>query len=244
MTAHRDRGWDGDADAFGVGGAILLGDLLLSWTDEMVRSSDLPADRVLAGLPYLDLMRTEVAAGQYLDLVSQVEGSGSEEQALRVVRYKAAKYTVERPLHLGGALAGAGPGLLQAYTAYGLPVGEAFQLRDDVLGVFGDPAATGKPAGDDLREGKRTVLVARTLAAASPSQEAAFRRRFAAADLGAADLELLRDLIVETGALAAVETLIDERVDRADAALARAPLDAEARSALAELAYAATHREL
>ena len=109
-------------------------------------------------------------AGQYLDLLEQARGGGSVERALRVVRYKAAKYTIERPLHLGGTLAGAGPELLDVYTAYGLPLGEAFQLRDDVLGVFGDPAETGKPAGDDLREGKRTVLVATAVERATPAQ--------------------------------------------------------------------------
>ena len=107
-------------------------------------------------------MRTELMAGQYLDLLEQARGDRLGRAArCASLRYKTAKYTVERPLHLGAALAGGGRGpARRVYSAYGLPLGEAFQLRDDVLGVFGDPAETGKPAGDDLREGKRTVLVA------------------------------------------------------------------------------------
>ena len=131
-----------------------------------------------------------------------------------MIRYKSAKYTIEQPLLIGGTLAGADPGLLAAYRAYGLPLGEAFQLRDDVLGVFGDPWQTGKPAGDDLREGKRTVLVAETLRAATPAQA-----RVGAAPARPArtwtphGVDTLREIIVETGALDAVERLIGELVD-------------------------------
>src|SRR5512140_3008556 len=126
----------------------------------MLMSCGLPAHSVLRGKPLYDVMRTELMAGQYLDLLEQAMGGGSAARAMLVVRFKSAKYTIERPLHLGAALADGSSELSAAYSAYGLPLGEAFQLRDDVLGVFGDPAETGKPAGDDLREGKRTVLVA------------------------------------------------------------------------------------
>ena len=130
------------------------------------RPRGLPAERLLAGDRVFAEMRTELMGGQYLDLLEQARGGGSVERALRVARYKSAKYTIEKPLHLGAALAGAGQDVLDGYSGYGLPLGEAFQLRDDVLGVFGDPAVTGKPAGDDLREGKRTALVAMALEAA------------------------------------------------------------------------------
>ena len=123
-----------------------------------------------------DEMRTELMAGQYLDLLEQARGGGSVDRALTVVRYKSAKYTIERPLHLGAALAGDDPAVREAYSGYGLPLGEAFQLRDDILGVFGDPQETGKPAGDDLREGKRTVLVAIAVERSTPKQAAAVRR--------------------------------------------------------------------
>ena len=105
-------------------------------------------------------MRAEMFAGQYLDVLAQAEGDESEERALGVARLKTAAYTVERPLHLGVALAGAGPDTVEAVRTFGTDIGVAFQLRDDLLGMFGDTEVTGKPAGDDLREGKRTLLMA------------------------------------------------------------------------------------
>ena len=160
-----------------------------------------------------------------------------------MIRYKSAKYTVERPLHLGAALAGGRAGLLDAYSAYGLPLGEAFQLRDDVLGVFGDPAETGKPAGDDLREGKRTVLVAQALERRRPPTRARLRRHLGDPHLDAAGVRRLREVIRETGALTYVEELIAERTAAALAALGAPGLIAQpARAVLAALAVAATAR--
>jgi geranylgeranyl diphosphate synthase type I len=248
---HRDSGWSGSADAFGVGAAILLGDLALAWCDEMLRGCGLPDEQVRRAYGVFDAMRTEVIGGQYLDLVVQAEGGrsrgggdgGSVARAMRVIRFKTAKYSVERPLQLGGALAGARTELLAAYSAFGVPLGEAFQLRDDVLGVFGDPAETGKPAGDDLREGKRTVLVAKALETASPAQRELLDRRIGDRDLDEAGVAALRDVLVETGALKAVETMIDELTAQSRAALDATPLaDDEARAALHALALASTQR--
>ncbi len=161
---HASGGWRGSAESFGTGTAILVGDLLLTWTDQLFHASGLPPAALARGQQVLDAMRVEVISGQYLDLLGQAAGDGTVASALRVVRYKSAKYTIERPLHLGAALAGppgcGGQPVTAAFTRYGIPLGIAFQLRDDLLGVFGNPAQTGKPASDDLREGKRTVLVA------------------------------------------------------------------------------------
>ncbi|KAA1423491.1 polyprenyl synthetase family protein [Mumia zhuanghuii] len=222
--AHREAGWSGDPDAYGVGAAILLGDLLLSWSDEMFRTSGFSPDVVARATPYLDACKTEVVSGQFLDLVGQAIGATSVDEAMRIVRYKSAKYTVERPLHLGAALAGAGPETIDALSAYALPVGEAFQLRDDVLGVFGDPAVTGKPAGDDLREGKRTVLVAHAYSRADLEQRAALDLGLGDPDLTAAAVDRLRDVIRDTGALAHLEDDIAALEDQAAAALTLAPL--------------------
>ncbi len=156
---HASAGWRGSSDSFGAGAAILVGDLLLAWTDELLRTCGLPPDAVWRGLAVLDAMRTEVFAGQFLDLVGQACATVALDDALRVVTYKSAKYTVERPLHLGAELSGNVP-VQAAFSEYGIPIGIAFQLRDDILGVFGDPAKTGKPVIDDLREGKRTVMLA------------------------------------------------------------------------------------
>ncbi|MEX2291929.1 MAG: polyprenyl synthetase family protein [Mycobacteriales bacterium] len=243
-SMHRSEGWAGDPEMFGTGAAILLGDLCLSWSDQMLGSSGLPVERLVAGREVYDEMRTELMGGQYLDLLEQARGGGSVERALRVARYKSAKYTIEKPLHLGAALANADRELLEGYSGYGLPLGEAFQLRDDVLGVFGDPTVTGKPAGDDLREGKRTALVAMALEAAGPAQTAAVRRHLGDPHLSDEGLAQLRSVIEDTGALSRVEALIDQRTDQALTALQAAPMDEQARGVLRCLAAAATCRSL
>ncbi|MFB4307843.1 polyprenyl synthetase family protein [Actinomadura sp. GTD37] len=239
---HRAQAWPGDAAAFGGGAAILLGDLCLAWSSEMFETCGLDAERRLRGRAVYDLMRTEVMCGQYLDMLEGTRGLATVATALRVVEYKSAKYTIERPLHLGAALAGARPDVTGALTGYGLPLGIAFQLRDDVLGVFGDPAATGKPAGDDLREGKRTVLIALTLERASAAQAAAVQRRLGDPALDRPGVDELRTIIEETGGLAACEAMIDRYQREAEKILGSAPIAAEARDALAELAVAATTR--
>lgn len=241
---HTGAGWRGSAVSFGAGAAILLGDVCLTWSDEMFQGSGLPDAALRRGRPVFDLMRTEVMCGQYLDLLSQARGPGENgvEAALRVVRYKSAMYTVERPLQLGAALAGSDA--LETLGTYGLPLGVAFQLRDDVLGVFGDPDETGKPAGDDLREGKRTVLVALTLERASRTQAEVIERLLGDPALDPDGVALLRSIIVETGALAACEQMIDRYAAEASGALASAPLTPDARAALSELAIAATARRL
>ncbi len=241
---HRGSEWLGSPEAFGVGAAILLGDLCLSWADELLLTSGVPAAQLGAAKRVYDEMRTELMAGQYLDLLEQARGGGSVERAMRVVRFKSAKYTIERPLHMGAALAGAGPDVMAAYSGYGLPLGEAFQLRDDVLGVFGDPGETGKPAGDDLREGKRTVLIATAMAWASPAQAAQIRRHLGDPGLDAAGVTLLREVISETGALAHAEQLISTLTDQALSALDSVDLQPPARDVLTGLAYAATRRSV
>ena len=238
---HRENGWRTAEDAFGAGGAILLGDLCLAWSDAMFTGCGLPAEAVAAARPVWDAMRTELMCGQYLDLAEQARGLSSVESALRVVRFKSAKYTVERPLHLGAALAGR-PGLAGAYTAFGLPLGIAFQLRDDILGVYGDPAETGKPAGDDLREGKRTVLVAAATERADDAQAADLRTHLGDPALDASGVETLRAVIRDTGALAACESMIERYASEAMTALEAAPITPDARTALSTLAVAATTR--
>jgi geranylgeranyl diphosphate synthase type I len=241
---HRGSEWLGSPEAFGVGAAILLGDLCLSWADELLLTSGVPAEHLNAAKRVYDEMRTELMAGQYLDLLEQARGGGSVERAMRVVRFKSAKYTIERPLHMGAALAGADAAVRDAYSGYGLPLGEAFQLRDDVLGVFGDPSETGKPAGDDLREGKRTVLIATAMDRATPAQAAQIRRHLGDPGLDATGVTLLREVISETGALDHAEQLITSLTDQALASLDSVDLQPPAREVLTGLAYAATRRSV
>src|SRR6266480_592456 len=241
---HAEQQWRGSPESLGMGAAILMGDLLLSWTDGMYHASGLPAGALRRGQAVLDLMRTEMIAGQYLDLLGQAAGDETVDSALRVAEYKTARYTIERPLHLGAALAGSPQGPVPAaFSAYGLPLGVAFQLRDDILGVFGDPAETGKPAGDDVREGKRTVLLAIARARAGAAQARIIDERLGDPQLDGAGVAEVRAVITDTGALAACETMIGEHVAQAVAALGQAPITDEAKAALAELAVAATARQ-
>ncbi len=254
---HAAGGWRGCAGSFGTGAAILVGDLLLAWTDELLRASGLPAAALRRGQPVLDVMRTELIAGQYLDLLGQAAGAGTVESALRVVEYKSAKYTVERPLLLGAALAAApagtaggaadeasktNPSMAAACTAYGIPLGVAFQLRDDMLGVFGDPVRTGKPVIGDLREGKRTVLVAVAMSRADAAQASVLHRLLGDPSLDDAGAAEVRGVLTETGAVAECERLIRASVQQALAALANAPFADPAKAALAELAATVTDR--
>jgi geranylgeranyl diphosphate synthase type I len=239
---HELNEWDGDPESFGAGAAILLGDLCLAWSDELLRTSGLEVDALLRARPVFDLMRTEVIAGQYLDVHAQATGDSSVQRASIVARYKSAKYTVERPLLLGAAIADAPDAIRTVYSGYGLPVGEAFQLRDDVLGVFGDPASTGKPAGDDLREGKRTYLVAATMAASDQATAARVRLLLGDPKLDAAGVAELRDIIVGTGALDRTERRIADLTDAGLAALRSVTLAGAAADRLTDLALAATDR--
>jgi geranylgeranyl diphosphate synthase, type I len=244
---HADAGWRGTPARFGAAAAILLGDLALAWADDLLRGSGLPGDALTrAGAPW-QAMRTEVLGGQFLDLFFQATGDPSSRAALQIDRFKTAAYTVERPLHLGAAIAGAGPDLVAAYRRFGADIGVAFQLRDDLLGVFGDPAVTGKPAGDDLREGKRTLLLAVAEERAEAGGRTAAKDVIEAAvgdpDLDADGVERVRGLLVELGAVDAVEERITGLTVSALDALAAAPVAEPAASRLADLAIAATRRQ-
>ena len=242
---HATQGLPGSSESYGAAAAILLGDLLLSWSDEMLRRCGLPAERVLEGLRVFDVTRTEVVAGQFLDVSVQARGRASVETAMTVLRYKSAKYSIERPLHLGAALAGASPEQLRALSDFGLPVGEAFQLRDDLLGVFGDPSVTGKPAGDDLVEGKRTVLVARALDALPEADGARLDRALGTA-LSPDEVADLCTLIDSSGARQAVEDdiarLTEQALTSLQSAASQGLLAPEAVGVLTGLAAAATQR--
>ncbi len=240
---HRSAGWRGNPAQYGAAAAILLGDLLQGWADELLRRCGFGWDRVGPALEVFDLCRTEVIAGQFLDVSVQARGRADVDTAMTVLRYKSAKYSIERPLHVGAALAGGGPEQLAALSGFGLPLGEAFQLRDDLLGVFGDPVTTGKPAGDDLIEGKRTVLVALALDAAPPA-DAALLDRSLGTQLSPPEVERLREVIESSGAHSQVEAVIGELGEIAVTALDEADVDPGSREVLRGLAEAVTQRVL
>ena len=192
-------------------------------------------------------MRAQVMAGQYLDVLEESAGPAygpaeAVKRARTIVRYKSAKYSVENPTLLGGALAGAPAGLLEQYSRFALPLGEAFQLRDDVLGVFGDPAITGKPAGDDLREGKRTEIIAHALTLASSADQDFIQTRLGAEDLREDEVVRMSTLLESCGALAATESSIAELSEQGFAALDQLAVTPLARHGLRTLGLAAIRR--
>lgn len=242
---HRSFRWHGSANRFGVSAAILIGDVALSWADDMLHSSGLSRDALTRVLEPWRAMRTEVLGGQLLDITAEASRDSRVGTAEKINLFKTAAYTIERPLHIGAAIAGAPAELIGAYRSFGRDIGVAFQLRDDQLGVFGDPDVTGKPAGDDLREGKRTVLVGEALRLFRDS--APDKARFIDEHLGevesADDIARLRDLIAESGAAAAVEREIQRLTDRAFSTIEAADLPDRYRENLIAMGTAATTRQ-
>lgn len=242
--SHRKQTWGGDSHRFGEAVAILLGDLALAWADDMMRESGIDAAAAARVSPVWSAMRTEVLGGQFLDISGEASGDESIEAALRVNRYKTAAYTIERPLQMGAELAAADSALVRDYRIFGRDIGIAFQLRDDILGVFGDPAVTGKPSGDDLRAGKRTVLFASALhrADAANPVAAALLRNGIGTDLTDTEVDALRDAITEVGAVDDVEHRIATLTESALEALEAGSATTEAKQSLTEMAVAATRR--
>jgi len=246
---HAAAGWAGSGDRFGIAGAILGGDLCLIWSDELLATSGLSAAELSRARPVFDRMRTQLMGGQFLDVLESARGWDNlttdqrVARARTVIRYKSAKYTIEHPLLIGAAAADVSAPDREALSTYGLDLGEAFQLRDDLLGVFGDPAHTGKPAGDDLREGKRTVLVALTLDQATQPTMALFDKLLGAPGLDEPGVDELRATITASGAPERVEQMILELTGSARTALhTTAGLTDEGREALDALIDVSTAR--
>nr|WP_272902162.1 polyprenyl synthetase family protein [Brevibacterium daeguense] len=245
---HRERGWQGDPELYGVGAGIIAGDLCLSLSEEIYTASGLDRIADPEAVRRHDDFRRDVMVGQFLDIRLQaaaVDAAEIADRAHEVLTYKSAKYSVEQPLLLGAALGAADAGLFTLLSEFGLPLGRAFQLRDDELGVFGDPSITGKPSGDDLRQGKKTVLVGNTLTRLDERTCAWFADRLGAADLSDSEIERMKDLMRSTGALAAFEAEIDVEMARAHAALDRLAefgLSSADRAVLADYAMRLTRR--
>ena len=237
------------ATRFGEAAAILLGDVLFSWSAEMFESAGLSPEAIRDAAPVLATMRSEVLLGQYLDVAAAfgaTDRSTRQAQmntAEKVLEFKSARYSVRRPAELGATLGEAPPELLATLGTYGSLVGRAFQLRDDILGVFGDPSVTGKPAGDDIREGKRTVLVLAALENGDAHQHDTLASLLGAPGLTEEDLTTAREIIETTGARDSCEELIARSTADALTALEGVDMDIEGRSALIALAGLATNRD-
>jgi geranylgeranyl diphosphate synthase type I len=243
QSLHDDQSYKGDSERFGLASAILLGDLALVWADRLLVESGISREEFISAQDVFSNMRDELMAGQYLDVLEGALATTSVERSLKVARFKSGKYSIERPLHFGAALAGK-PEFNESYSRFGLPLGEAFQLRDDVLGVFGDPKVTGKPAGDDIREGKRTVLIAVTMENANQSQRNTMTEALGNSLLAESDVAQVQEIIIKTGALDEVEKLITTLTQESISALRQSPIDEKIRAVLEEMSVIATQRSV
>ncbi|WP_159609542.1 polyprenyl synthetase family protein [Glutamicibacter sp. JC586] len=241
---HQKLGLSGSASAYGTASAILTGDLCLSLSEEAFSEIEV--------LPFnarqiFNRMRTQVMAGQYLDVLEESAGPAYDpreavKRARTIVTYKSAKYSTENPFLIGGALASASQELLDHYSAFALPLGEAFQLRDDVLGVFGDAEVTGKPTGGDLLEGKRTELIAHALLLTDESQREFIQSRLGAEDMSNEEVQRLSNILRDSGALAATENSISELTRQSQKALEALSISPVALAGLQHLSDAVTKR--
>ncbi|WP_422743843.1 polyprenyl synthetase family protein [Mycobacterium sp. WMMD1722] len=239
---HRARGLGGSADRFGASAAVLLGDLCLVWAGQMLRESGLPATALERAWPRYDAMRTELAVGQFADLVNDAGGRPTLEDVLDVARRKSGNYTVRRPLEIGAALAGCPEGTIGLLGRYGAAVGEAFQLRDDLLGIFGAPAVTGKPAGGDLSEHKATSVVVAAHRLADPAVRNQLTELMAQRHLDDSDIVHWQNLIAATGAVDWIEQLIDRKLAHALERIGTGRLDDTVRAGLISMAAICTQR--
>ena len=239
---HRDRGLSGCADRFGESAAVLLGDLCLVWAEQMLRESGVDPTALAGAWPRYDEMRTELAVGQFADLVNDVIGLPTLDEVLEVARHKSGNYTVRRPLEIGAAMAGCGDQLLTQLGGYGEAVGEAFQLRDDLLGIYGSPTITGKPVGADLTDHKATSVVVAAHQMADPTLRRQLAELMSTPELDESDVGRWRTLIAATGAVQRIEEMITDRLRRASEWIDTGLLDGAVRSALLNMATVCTQR--
>lgn len=239
---HEGIFWAGESRRFGEGVAILVGDMAFVYADRMLLGAPLEAQEIFTEL------RLEVNIGQYLDLIGTANGTAqpriSIDQARRICLYKSGKYTVERPLHLGAAMAGKLEKYREPLSRYGVPLGEAFQLRDDILGTFGDPSVTGKPVGEDLREGKPTLLAAIAMERVEGNDADYLRDRFGAEDLGPEEVLRLQEILSSTGARKEVELLADSLCAESILAIRKSGLAKDSIEELEALANFVANRDL
>ena len=241
---HRAEGFVGDPAAYGIGAAVLAGDMALVLADRALLESGFATERLVPALRRYDRMRVEVVAGQYLDVRAAHRGSADEEEARRIAVLKSGGYTVEAPVEIGAILGGAGEEIRSPLRGYGVALGEAFQLRDDVLGTFGDPEVTGKDRDSDLREGKRTVMLAKAIAAADGADRRFLEERIGRPDMTEAEIDRARDLIEATGALDATVALVGRLVGEARAVVEASPVPEAAKPLLMAMADVVAVRRL
>jgi geranylgeranyl diphosphate synthase type I len=239
---HRDHGLSGPSSRFGASAAMLLGDLCLVWAEQMLRGSGLGPDALGRAWPRYDAMRTELAVGQFSDIVNDAASLPSLIEVLDVARRKSGNYTVRRPLEIGAALAGCDDHVLTLLGEYGEAVGEAFQMRDDLLGIYGSPQVTGKPTGADLFEHKATTVIAAAHQLADNPLREELSQLMSLPELDPNAVDRCRALITATGAVELIEQMIADRVTAALDVISTGRINQSVRDALANMAVACSQR--
>lgn len=231
--------------AHGTSVALLVGDLALVLADAALLGAGFPPERLLAAFDAYSRMRQEVIVGQYLDVEAEKRDTIEVAEARRIAVLKSGRYSIQEPLVIGAALAGADEAFIDDLARFGAPLGEAFQLRDDLLGTFGDRSSVGKPVDSDIREGKRHVLFANTVAALKGEELDFFTARWGGGkSLTKEEIDRLRSLIDSSGGRSATESLLDSLREEAAAALGAVATDADSRAALEDLARRSIDRHL
>ncbi|MEX0621799.1 MAG: polyprenyl synthetase family protein [Candidatus Woykebacteria bacterium] len=233
---HRKRGFKGNPNEFGISTAVLAGDLALAFADEILNTAPFPAERIRRAKNYYDLMKKQVIYGEYLDVLAPNKGKISENDLLTILEYKTAKYTIERPLHIGASLAGADESSFKVFTDYGLPLGQAFQIQDDIMGTFGDEERIGKPVDADLKEGKQTLLVIKAYEFSKAADQQILAKTIGNRRVSKNEIESARDIIRSCGALEYSQRLSSNLIDAAKLAIYHSRLSEEGRGYLLEAA--------
>ena len=229
---HTEKKFPGSKEHFGLSAAILAGDLAYSFAEEVLTSAPFPQERVRRARYYFDQMKFQVIAGEYLDVLGGYTKTLKEDDILNILEYKTAKYTVERPLQIGAMLAGADVSILETFTAYGIPLGQGFQLQDDIFGVYGDMKKTGKPNDSDIKEGKMTVLIAKAYEWSSTRQRRDLDNTLGNIDATNVDIDKVRTIIYDTGAYDYAVKLSHKLIEQAREAITNAKLQREGKEYL------------
>jgi geranylgeranyl diphosphate synthase type I len=233
---HRKRALSGSAGKFGTDAAILVGDLALTFADELLNTAPFPAERIRRAKEYYDLMKKQVIFGEYLDVVAPLKKQVTERDLLTILEYKTAKYTVERPMHIGAVLAGAEEDTLRIFSSYAVPLGQAFQIQDDIMGTFSNEAKIGKPVDSDIKEGKRTLLVLKAYEFSKGAEKRLLDAVLGNQSAGEAEIEAARQIMRSSGALEYSQELAYKLIKKAKGAILQAKLVEEGREYLLQAA--------
>lgn len=229
---------------FGNSMAIIFGDMVAALGNQVIFNSDFNPALIVKALHKLQTIISATVVGQARDVYMEYRKRTTEKEVLKMYEYKTAKYTIEGPLHLGAILAGADDKLLKVFSAYAIPVGIAFQIQDDILGVFGDEKKLGKPVGSDVRQGKYTILVAKAIEKAGGKQKDIIKNILGKNDLTKNELEIFRNMIIETGALSYAKNMAVKLANQGKRAIEKEKINPEAKEFLTGIAEYMVKREV